>query len=58
MCMCVGGAGGICFNPHPTLAGSATIYAKTTVHCSPDSSMPTGIDIFPTQKESFELFLD
>ncbi len=25
--------------PTLTLAGSATFYAKTTVHCSPDSSM-------------------
>ncbi len=26
--------------PPPTLAGSLTFQAKTTVHCSPDSSMP------------------
>jgi hypothetical protein len=25
--------------PPPPPAGSLTIYAKTTVHCSPDSSM-------------------
>jgi hypothetical protein len=34
---CVGGGGGAI--PGPTLAESVTIYAKTTVHCSSDSSM-------------------
>jgi hypothetical protein len=33
-CTCV--EGGYC--PHP-LAGSSTVYAKTTMHCSPDFSM-------------------
>jgi hypothetical protein len=28
--------------PPPTLAGSVTIYAMTTVHFSPDSSMKDG----------------
>jgi hypothetical protein len=28
------------FPPPPRLADSVTIYAKTTVHCSPDSFMP------------------
>ncbi len=34
-CECGGGAA----IPGPTLADSVTIYAKTTVHCSPDASM-------------------
>ncbi len=37
--VCVVGGGGVVATPHPTLAGSITIYAKTTVHCSPDSSI-------------------
>jgi hypothetical protein len=35
----VGGGGSS--TPLPTLAGSVTIYAKTTVLCFPDSSMDT-----------------
>jgi hypothetical protein len=37
VCVCVVGGGG-CSPPPPPLAGSITIYAKTTVHCSPNSS--------------------
>jgi hypothetical protein len=32
-----GRAGGCCTTHTPTIASSVTIYAKTTVHCSPDS---------------------
>jgi hypothetical protein len=35
------GVGGGLVPPPPPLACSVTIYAKTTVLCSPDSSMPT-----------------
>ncbi len=39
MCMCVGGMGG-CYSPPPfSPAGFVTIYTKTTVHCSPDSTL-------------------
>ncbi len=39
-CLCVGGGGGGgCYSTLPALPGSVTIYAKTTVHCYPDSSM-------------------
>jgi hypothetical protein len=30
--------------PSIPVAGSVTIYAKTTVHCSPGSSMPHSLD--------------
>ncbi len=32
--------GGVNLQPSLPLAGSVTIYAKTTVHCSPGSSVP------------------
>jgi hypothetical protein len=46
-CMCVGGGGVglLVATPSPSLAGFATIYAKTTAHCSPGSSMITGIKL-------------
>jgi hypothetical protein len=39
--VCVKGEGGRYTISRP-LAGSVTIYVKTTVYCSPDSSMLTG----------------
>jgi hypothetical protein len=39
VCVCVGGGGGLLYPTPLPLAGSVTIYAKTTVHCSPGSSM-------------------
>jgi hypothetical protein len=33
--VCVGGGGGAATPPPPPLASSVTMYAKTTVHCSP-----------------------
>jgi hypothetical protein len=44
VCVCVlggGVGGGIALHSTP-LAGSVTFYAKTTVHCSPESSMVEG----------------
>ncbi len=34
-CVCGGGGGELLYTP-PPLAGSGTIYAKTTVRCSPE----------------------
>jgi hypothetical protein len=37
-----GGGGvrrGVCFTPCLPIAGSVTVYVKTTVYCTPDSSM-------------------
>jgi hypothetical protein len=46
LCVCVTGERrwGLLYPP-PLLAGSVTIYAKTTVNFSPDSSMEYGICI-------------
>jgi hypothetical protein len=40
--------------PHPPLAGSLKIYAKTTVDCSPDSSMGFGIYIKQVKISCFQ----
>jgi hypothetical protein len=41
VCLWVGG----CYtsSPPPLIASSITIYAKTTMLCTPDSSMPPGL---------------
>ncbi len=51
MGVCGGGHGG-CLNPQPSLVGSVIIDAKTTVHCSPDSSMEIMMYIFCTRYDN------
>ncbi len=41
--MCGGDGGGLLHPPFLPLAGSITVYAKTTVHCSPGSSIVLGL---------------